>query len=79
MRLVRASGDVATGHCGPGANDLDAYLTKRKDLPEPFAPEIRRLILRAHEGLRSALGGSLPLFSMECPCHARRPDSTGFE
>ncbi|MCE8420504.1 hypothetical protein LZ190_17685 [Rhodovulum sulfidophilum] len=70
MRLVRASGDVATGHCGPDANDLDAYLTQRQDLSEPFAPEIRRLILRAHERLRSALDGGQPLFSMEYPCHA---------
>jgi len=79
MRLVRASGDVATGHCGPGANDHEACLTLRQDLSEPFAPEIRRLTLQAHEGLRPALDGSQPLFSMEYPCHAPRPDSAGFE
>ncbi|MBL3609265.1 hypothetical protein [Rhodovulum sulfidophilum] len=70
MRLVRASGDVATGHCGPGENDHESCLTQRQDLPGPFAPEIRRLILRAHERLRSALDGGQPLFSMEYPCHA---------
>ncbi|MCE8440717.1 hypothetical protein [Rhodovulum sulfidophilum] len=70
MRLVRASGDVATGHCGQGENDNEACLTQRQDLPGPFDPEIRRLSLQAHEGLRPALDGSQPLFSMEYPCHA---------
>jgi two-component system CheB/CheR fusion protein len=62
QRFARANGDKMLKHSGPGINYLD--VCERGQLHHDLDAEA------AHEGLRGVLEGSLPLFSMEYPCHS---------
>lgn len=61
-RFARANGDKDLKRSGPGVNYLDIFqpgVTKE----DGYAEE-------AYRGLRGVLEGTLPIFSMEYPCHA---------
>jgi two-component system CheB/CheR fusion protein len=62
QRFARANGDKNLRHSGPGVNYLDVCQAGQvhDDLDADAA----------YQGLRGVLDGSLPLFSMEYPCHS---------
>lgn len=60
--FARANGDRELTHSGPGANYLDAC--------KSAATAGDELGLQAWRGVKGVLEGSLPLFSMQYPCHS---------
>ena len=61
-RFARANGDKDLKHSGPGVNYLD--------ICQPGMSKEDGYAEEAYRGLRSVLEGSLPIFSMEYPCHS---------
>ena len=61
-RFARANGDKDLKHSGPGVNYLEVC--------RPGLPKDDRYAQDAYRGLRGVLEGSLPIFSMEYPCHS---------
>jgi two-component system CheB/CheR fusion protein len=61
-RFAQANGDSQLRHCGPGINYLEVCQASHR-LHDPVAEA-------AYLGLRGVLEGTLPLFSMEYPCHS---------
>jgi two-component system CheB/CheR fusion protein len=61
-RFAQANGDKALRHSGPGVNYLEVCQTGQQDHDVDAAA--------AYLGLRGVLEGTLPLFSMEYPCHS---------
>lgn len=62
QRFARANGDKALQHSGVGINYLEVCQTG-----QPFGDKEAEA---AYRGLRGILEGSMPLFSMEYPCHS---------
>ena len=60
-RFAQANGDKSLTHCGTGINYLDVCRAAEPQDPDAGA---------AYRGMRGVLEGSLPMFSMEYPCHS---------
>lgn len=65
-RFARANGDKDLKHSGPGANYLE--------ICQPGMSQEDGYAEQAYGGLRSVLEGSLPIFSMEYPCHSQNEE-----
>jgi two-component system, chemotaxis family, CheB/CheR fusion protein len=61
-RFAQANGDEALKFCGPGSNYLGACKTDHE--------EDGGIASAALRGVRSVLEGTLPLFSLDYPCHS---------
>ena len=62
-RFAQANGDVELYRSGPGANYLEVCEMPGRDADNRYAET-------AAKGIRDVLGGVIPQFSMEYPCHS---------
>jgi len=62
-RFAQANGDVELFRSGPGANYLEVCEISGPDADNRYAET-------AAKGIRDVLGGVIPQFSMEYPCHS---------
>jgi two-component system CheB/CheR fusion protein len=61
-RFARANGDESLKSCGPGSNYFNACKTDSEDDGGIASAALR--------GVRGVLEGTLPLFSLDYPCHS---------